>query len=61
VPLATVIERIRLLAAKHGARPVAAELVGLIPQAGLGELPSDVPLRGFEPDRHVIERRLTLL
>ncbi len=58
VPLATVIERVRELAAAHGARPTAGELVGLVPEAGLGELPADVPLRGFDPERHLLERRL---
>ena len=58
VPLSAVIERVRLLAAKHGARPVEAELVGLVPEAALGPLPDDVPLAGFDPDRHLIERRL---
>jgi glutamate formiminotransferase/glutamate formiminotransferase/formiminotetrahydrofolate cyclodeaminase len=31
VPLAAVIERVRVLAAEHGARPVAGEVVGLVP------------------------------
>ena len=38
-----------------------AELVGLIPQASLAGYPEDVPIRGFDPDRHVIERRLAAL
>jgi glutamate formiminotransferase / 5-formyltetrahydrofolate cyclo-ligase len=58
VPLAVVIERVRELAAPHGAAPVAAEVVGLLPEAALGELPEDVPLRGFDPELHVLERRL---
>ena len=33
VPLAAVIERVRELAAEHGARPVAGEVVGLVPEA----------------------------
>ena len=45
---AIVIEQVRALAAEHGARPVAAELVGLVPQAALRALPEDVPIRGFE-------------
>jgi glutamate formiminotransferase/glutamate formiminotransferase/formiminotetrahydrofolate cyclodeaminase len=59
VPLGAVIERIRALAAPRGARPVAAEVVGLIPVASLRGLPDDVPLRGFDPELHVLERRLT--
>lgn len=58
VPLAEVVERVRRLAAPHGARPVEAELVGLIPQAALEGYPADVPMRGFDPQRHVIEARL---
>ena len=58
VPLGAVIEQVRALAAPHGARPVAGELVGLVPAAALRELPEDVPLRGFDPARHVIENRL---
>ena len=61
VPLATVIERVRDLAAEAGARPVAGEVVGLVPEASIGGLPEDVPLRGFDPDRHVLERRLSSL
>ena len=58
VPLGAVIERVRLLAAEHGARPVAAEVVGLVPAGSLRKLPTDVPLRGFDPARHVLENRL---
>ena len=58
VPLAPVVERVRALAAPLGARPVEAELVGLAPEAALAGYPDDVPIRGFDPDRHVIERRL---
>jgi len=57
-PLALVVERVRALAAPLGARPVEAELVGLIPEAGLAGYPQDVPIRGFDPGRHTIERRL---
>ncbi len=59
VPLATVIERVRELAAEHGARPVAGEVVGLVPEAAIRGLPEDVPLRGFDPERHLLERRLS--
>ena len=64
-PLATtlgaVVEAVRRLAAPLGARPVEAELVGLIPAAALVDYPDDVPIRGFDPARHVIERRLAAL
>lgn len=58
VPLGEVVERVRELAAPLGARPLAAELVGLVPAAALAGYPADVPMRGFDPERHVIERRL---
>ncbi len=58
VPLGEVVERVRQLAAALGARPLEAELVGLVPAAALAGYPADVPMRGFDPERHVIERRL---
>jgi glutamate formiminotransferase len=61
VPLAAVVERVRKLAAEHDARPIEAELVGLAPQAALEGYPEDVPIRGFDPERHIIERRLAAL
>jgi glutamate formiminotransferase len=56
--LGAVVEEVRRLAAPLGARPVEAELVGLIPAAAILDYPDDVPIRGFDPARHVIERRL---
>jgi glutamate formiminotransferase / 5-formyltetrahydrofolate cyclo-ligase len=61
VPLGTVVERVRELAAPLRIRPVEAELVGLIPEAALVAYPGDVPIRGFDPDRQTIERRLAAL
>jgi glutamate formiminotransferase len=58
-PLGAVVEEVRRLAAPLGARPVEAELVGLIPAAALLDYPADVPIRGFDPSQHVIEQRLT--
>jgi glutamate formiminotransferase / 5-formyltetrahydrofolate cyclo-ligase len=58
VPLAAVIAAVRDLAAEHGAHPVAGEVVGLVPEAALRDLPADPPLPGFDPERHVLERRL---
>jgi glutamate formiminotransferase/glutamate formiminotransferase/formiminotetrahydrofolate cyclodeaminase len=58
VPLGEIVERVRALAAPLGARPVEAELVGLIPEAALAGYPDDVPMRGFDPRRHTIEARL---
>ena len=61
VPLGAVVERVRELAAPLGARPVEAELIGLIPAAALAGYPGDVPIRGFDPRRHTIEARLATL
>jgi glutamate formiminotransferase/glutamate formiminotransferase/formiminotetrahydrofolate cyclodeaminase len=61
VPLGMVVERVLELAAPLGARPLEAELVGLVPAAALADYPEDVPMRGFDPDQHVIERRLAAL
>lgn len=60
-PLGVVVERVRELAAPLGARPVEAELVGLIPAAALAGYPEDVPIREFDPGRQTIERRLAAL
>jgi glutamate formiminotransferase / 5-formyltetrahydrofolate cyclo-ligase len=58
VPLGEIVERVRELAAPLGARPLEAELVGLVPRVALAGYPADVPMRGFDPRRHVIEARL---
>jgi glutamate formiminotransferase / 5-formyltetrahydrofolate cyclo-ligase len=58
VPLGAVVEGVRRLAAPLGAHPVEAELIGLIPKGALDGYPDDVPIRGFDPKVHVIERRL---
>jgi glutamate formiminotransferase/glutamate formiminotransferase/formiminotetrahydrofolate cyclodeaminase len=53
VPLAELVARVRERA------PVAeAELVGLAPRAAFEGFPEDVPLRGFDPERHLIEEAL---
>ena len=42
-----------------GRAPVAeAELVGLAPAAAFDGFPADVPLRDFDPGRHLIENAL---
>jgi glutamate formiminotransferase/glutamate formiminotransferase/formiminotetrahydrofolate cyclodeaminase len=58
VPLARVIERVGELAAESGVRVTAAEIVGLVPEAALDGLPQDLRLTGFDPARHLIERRV---
>jgi glutamate formiminotransferase len=58
VPLGQVVERVRDLAQPLGARPLEGELVGLVPAGAIVDYPAEVPIRGFDPERHVIERRL---
>ena len=56
VPLAEIVERVRARA------PVAeAELVGLAPRAAFDGFPEDVSLRGFSPERHILEEALRAL
>lgn len=59
VPLAEVVEGVRALAAPLGARPLEAEVVGLIPRAALAGYPADVPIRGFDSEAVTIEGRLS--
>jgi glutamate formiminotransferase / 5-formyltetrahydrofolate cyclo-ligase len=61
VPLAAVIARVRELAGERGVAPVAGEVVGLVPEAAIRDLPADLPLGGFDPELQVIERRLDTL
>lgn len=58
VPLVRVVERVAELARRHGARVAAAEIVGLVPRAALAGFPEELPIRGFESARAVIEERL---
>jgi glutamate formiminotransferase/glutamate formiminotransferase/formiminotetrahydrofolate cyclodeaminase len=58
VPLARIIDEVKRLAAKHGAKPIEAELVGLVPEAALEGYPDDPPIRNFDPLRDVIENVL---
>jgi len=60
-PLGEVVERARALAVPLGARPVEAELIGLVPAAALAGYPEDVPIRDFDLERQTIERRLAAL
>ena len=57
VPLGEVVHRVRRLAAERGARVVAGEIIGLVPEAALAGLPEDLRLPGFDPAAAVIERR----
>jgi glutamate formiminotransferase / 5-formyltetrahydrofolate cyclo-ligase len=53
VPLASVVAAV----GRH-APVAAAELVGLAPAAALAGFPADLPLPGFDPQRHIIENAL---
>lgn len=51
-----------LVAAVRSQAPVAcAELVGLAPKAAFEGFPEDLPVRGFDPARHLIENALASL
>ncbi len=53
IPLARVVETV----ARH-AELAAAELVGLAPKAAFAGFPAELPIPGFDPDRHLLERAL---
>jgi glutamate formiminotransferase len=56
VPLRILVEEVRAEA------PIAeAELVGLAPEAAFADFPDDVPLRDFDPSRHLIENAVRSL
>ena len=46
-------------ASRHGAKAIEAELIGLIPEAAMSGYPESVPISGFDPAFHIIERRLS--
>ena len=56
VPLRDVVEHVR----RH-AEVAEAELVGLAPREAFDGFPQDVPLRGFDPERHILEEALASL
>lgn len=58
VPLGEIAERVRTLAEPLGARPIEAEVIGLVPRAALAGFPGDLPIRDFDPMRRTIEVRL---
>ena len=61
ITLGTVVEVIRRHAREHGATPIGAELVGLVPAAALDHYPEDVPISGSDPHRRTIEAHLDAL
>lgn len=56
VPLAEIVDFVRARADIE-----CAELVGLAPQAAFDGFPEDVPIPGFSPEDHVLERALESL
>ena len=56
--LGGIVERIAAEAEAGGGVAVEAELVGLVPEAALVDYPDTVPIRDFDPELKVIERRL---
>jgi glutamate formiminotransferase len=53
VPLRDIVEYVR-----ERAEVAEAELIGLAPRAAFEDFPVDVPLRGFDPERHILEEVL---
>lgn len=53
VPLRDIVAKVR-----EQADVAEAELVGLAPKAAFEGFPADLPLRGFDPERHLIEEAL---
>jgi glutamate formiminotransferase/glutamate formiminotransferase/formiminotetrahydrofolate cyclodeaminase len=58
-PAATPLARVVAAVRRH-ASVQAGELVGLAPRAALEGFPEDVPLPGFDPQRHLTENALGL-
>lgn len=57
--VSTVYAAVSAAAAKLGAQPAHGELIGMIPEAAFEPESSWVRgLRAFDPDRHILERRL---
>jgi glutamate formiminotransferase len=55
-PLRDIVQAVR-----ERAEIAEAELVGLAPEAAFQRFPEDVPLRGFSPERHLLENVLRSL
>lgn len=55
-PLAAIVAQVASLAPL-----VAAEIVGLVPQAALEGFPTELEIRGFDPARQIAENALTFL
>lgn len=55
-PLSEVVDAVR-----SRAEVAEAELIGLAPEAAFQSFPNDVPIRGFTPERHLLEHALRSL
>jgi glutamate formiminotransferase / 5-formyltetrahydrofolate cyclo-ligase len=55
-PLREIVNHVR-----RQAEVAEAELIGLAPRAAFEGFPEDVPLRGFDPERHILEEALTAI
>jgi glutamate formiminotransferase len=53
VPLREIVAYVR-----QYAEVAEAELIGLAPRAAFEGFPDDVPIRGFDPERHLLEEAL---
>jgi glutamate formiminotransferase / 5-formyltetrahydrofolate cyclo-ligase len=53
VPLREIVEYVR-----ERSDVAEVELIGLAPRAAFDAFPEDVPLRGFDPERHILEEVL---
>jgi len=58
VPLADIVAAVRRLGEPLGTRPVAAEIVGLVPAAALAGWPAGLPIVGGDGTTRTIEARL---
>lgn len=56
--LGSIVRLIQSLAQAEGAVAIEAELIGLAPETAFTDYPEDVPVREFDPDQDLIERRL---
>lgn len=56
-PLARVVQEAQRLAGQ-GVTVTGTELIGLVPAAAMEGFPAELQPAGFDPDRHLIERRL---
>ncbi|MCO5316361.1 MAG: hypothetical protein M9938_09410 [Solirubrobacterales bacterium] len=58
MPLARLVAAVAARAELRGTRVIEAELIGLLPEAAMAGYPEGVPIRGFDPNYHLIENRL---